>query len=159
MASYRTLIVIPVLVFFAAVAYSQGRTSLSVADIEGLLRAGVTAKRLVTLIEERGINFDLTEETKAKFRAAGGDALFIQALERAAAEKAAEKDVYLGPYQVLYPTRVYSEPREDSTVVARIPRGMKVNVVGARRDWLEVRSRHGNPPGFIKKDSAVPLEK
>jgi hypothetical protein len=32
-----------------------------------------------------------------------------------------------------------------------------VNVVAVRGDWLEVRSKHGNPPGFIKKDSAVPL--
>src|SRR5207249_5478457 len=59
-------------------------------------------------------------------------------------------------YEVHYPTAVYREPREDSERIASIPAGFKVNVVAIRGDWLEVRSKHGNPPGFIKKDSAVP---
>ena len=63
----------------------------------------------------------------------------------------------IGQYEVLYPTSVYSEPREDSRRVARVEAGTKVNVVDVQADWLEVRSKHGNPPGFIKKDSAMPL--
>jgi tetratricopeptide (TPR) repeat protein len=58
-------------------------------------------------------------------------------------------------YEVLYPTSVYREPREDSQKVASLPAGIKVNIVAVRGDWLEVRSKHGNPPGFIKKDSAA----
>lgn len=62
-----------------------------------------------------------------------------------------------GPYEVLYPTSVYSEPREDSRRVARVEAGTRINVVGGQGDWLEVRSKHGNPPGFIKKESAMPM--
>ncbi|MDZ4343081.1 MAG: AgmX/PglI C-terminal domain-containing protein, partial [Candidatus Binatia bacterium] len=59
-------------------------------------------------------------------------------------------------YQTLRLTTVYREPREDSQQVASIPEGIKVNVVAVRGEWLEVRSKVGNPPGFIRKDSAVP---
>jgi hypothetical protein len=24
-------------------------------------------------------------------------------------------------------------------------------------DWLEIRSKHGNPPGFIRADDATPV--
>jgi hypothetical protein len=30
-----------------------------------------------------------------------------------------------------------------------------VNVVSARDGWLEIRSKNGRPPGFIKSDTAV----
>ncbi len=64
--------------------------------------------------------------------------------------------VVWGEYEVLQPTPVYSEPREESQTVANINAGAKVNVVDVKGDWLEVRSKHGRPPGFIKKGSAVP---
>ncbi len=69
----------------------------------------------------------------------------------------AARSIVAGPYVVVYPTSVYSQPREDSQRVARIEVGTKVNVVGGQGDWLEVRSKYENPPGFIKKDSAVPM--
>jgi len=72
-------------------------------------------------------------------------------------EKVIEKKIILGPYEVLYPTSVYTEPREDSRRVARIETGTRVNVVDVQGDWLEIRSKHGRPPGFIKKDSAMPI--
>jgi hypothetical protein len=62
-----------------------------------------------------------------------------------------------GSYEILRETAVYREPREDSEQVASIAAGIKVNVVAIRGDWLEVRSKVGNPPGFIKKDSATPI--
>jgi hypothetical protein len=58
-------------------------------------------------------------------------------------------------YEVVRSTRVFSEPNESSRPLARIEAGMEINVVGARDDWLEVRSRHGRPPGFIRKDTAI----
>ncbi len=66
------------------------------------------------------------------------------------------KPVTTVPYETLTQTFVYREPREDSPRVASIPAGVSVNVVGVRGDWLEVRSKRGNPPGFIRKDSATP---
>ncbi len=65
--------------------------------------------------------------------------------------------VRTGAYNVRYPTFVYSDPSEDSRKITRLEEGTKVNVVGVRGDWLEIRSKHGRPPGFIKKDSVVPI--
>jgi hypothetical protein len=44
-------------------------------------------------------------------------------------------------------------------VVANIPAGTRVDVVNSKGDWLEVHSRRGNPPGFIKRQDAKFLEK
>lgn len=73
---------------------------------------------------------------------------------------AAEKSVLSwGKYEVIHPTKVYSEPNEQSETVASIGVGIKVNVVDVRDNWLEIRSKFGRPPGFIKKESATPLAK
>jgi hypothetical protein len=58
-------------------------------------------------------------------------------------------------YEVVRATRVFSEPSENSRPLARVEAGTEINVVGARNEWLEVRSRHGRPSGFIRKDTAV----
>lgn len=71
---------------------------------------------------------------------------------------AAEKSVLSwGKYEVIHPTKVYSKPNEQSEAVASIDVGIKVNVVDVRDNWLEIRSKFGRPPGFIKKESAMPL--
>ena len=58
-------------------------------------------------------------------------------------------------YEVVRSTRVFSQPNESSRPLSRVEAGMEITVVGARDEWLEVRSRHGRPPGFIKRDTAV----
>jgi hypothetical protein len=58
-------------------------------------------------------------------------------------------------YEIIRPTRVFSAPREDSQLVANVEPGTQVNVVDSRNGWLEIRSKHGRPPGFIPKASAV----
>jgi hypothetical protein len=58
-------------------------------------------------------------------------------------------------YEIVRSTRVFSEPNESSRPVARVDAGTEISVVAARDEWLEVRSRHGRPPGFIRKDAAI----
>jgi hypothetical protein len=58
-------------------------------------------------------------------------------------------------YEIIRPTRVFSAPREDSQLVANVEPGTQVNVVDSRNGWLEIRSKHGRPPGFIPKASAI----
>jgi hypothetical protein len=58
-------------------------------------------------------------------------------------------------YEVIRPTRVLSAPRADSQHIANIDPGTHVNVVDSRDGWLEIRSKHGRPPGFIRKDAAI----
>lgn len=65
-------------------------------------------------------------------------------------------NVATGSYEVIQTTNVHSLPKEDSDQVAVIEPGTKVHVVASRGNWLEIRSKHGRPPGFIKKEAAVP---
>jgi hypothetical protein len=58
-------------------------------------------------------------------------------------------------YEVVRSTRIFSQPNDGSQPLARVEAGMEITVVGVRDDWLEVRSRHGRPSGFIKSDAAV----
>lgn len=69
----------------------------------------------------------------------------------------APSNLTLGVYEILQPTTVYKEPHENSARVTRIEAGTRVNVVAVKGNWLEIRSKHGRPPGFIKKESARPI--
>lgn len=60
-----------------------------------------------------------------------------------------------GSYQVIRATSVFQEASPDSAKIASIPRGTKVNVVRSVGDWLEVRSKHGKPPGYIRREDAT----
>jgi len=61
-----------------------------------------------------------------------------------------------GTYEAVRDTSVYESPSASSKVVASIPRGYTVTVVGSTGNWLEVRSRSGNPPGYIRRSDALP---
>jgi hypothetical protein len=63
-----------------------------------------------------------------------------------------------GTYETLRATNVFDGPSPSAHIVAGIERGVRINVVASNGDWLEVRSRHGNPPGFIRKDDARSVE-
>lgn len=60
-----------------------------------------------------------------------------------------------GIYETRRPTAVYEEPYDSARVVTRIAKSTRVTVVRSVGDWLEVRSKHGNPPGFIRSDDAM----
>lgn len=60
-----------------------------------------------------------------------------------------------GEYRTIRSTVVFAEPKTDSERVTMLDPGTRVMVVGSKGDWLEVRSRHGRPPGFIRRDNAM----
>jgi len=60
-----------------------------------------------------------------------------------------------GTFETVRPTRVYGGPSENAPLIANIGPGMKLNVVNSSDGWLEVRSKHGRPPGFIRQEAAV----
>jgi len=62
-------------------------------------------------------------------------------------------------FEVLRSTPVYSQPRGDSKQVTTISPGTRVHVVDVQGEWVEIRSKHGRPPGFIKRDSTTPMKK
>lgn len=61
----------------------------------------------------------------------------------------------LGTYQVIRASRVYAAPNELSRSVGDIEPGVNVNVVNARDGWLEIHSKHGRPPGYIRREAAA----
>ncbi|HEY7322137.1 MAG TPA: hypothetical protein VIE89_31615 [Candidatus Binatia bacterium] len=60
-----------------------------------------------------------------------------------------------GTYRITRSTQVYSEPSDASQLIANIKPGIKINVVDSRNGWLEIRSKHGRPPGFVRQTAAV----
>src|ERR1051325_200621 len=57
---------------------------LSFSDLETLMSGGVAQRRITEMVKERGINFDLTEESREKLKKAGAGSQLIQLLELAA---------------------------------------------------------------------------
>ena len=59
-----------------------------------------------------------------------------------------------GIYEVTQTSRVYSAPSEFSQLLGDAEPGLRLNVVNARDGWLEIHSKHGRPPGYIRKEAA-----
>jgi chromosome segregation ATPase len=62
-----------------------------------------------------------------------------------------------GSFQTVRPAQVFSGPSENSALIANIGQGTRLNVVDSVDGWLEIRSKHGRPPGFIRQEAAVRL--
>jgi uncharacterized protein YoxC len=62
-----------------------------------------------------------------------------------------------GTFETVRPTQVYDGPSENSAWIADIGAGMKLNVVDSTFGWLEIRSIHGRPPGFVRQEATVSI--
>ena len=62
-----------------------------------------------------------------------------------------------GTYETVRTTLVYTEPSENAALIGNIGPKTKLNVVGSQNGWLEIRSKHGRPPGFIRQEAAVKI--
>ena len=67
---------------------------------------------------------------------------------------AARRTAQPGVYETTRETSVYESPSSAARVITQIGRGTRINVVSSAGDWLEVRSKHGNPPGYVRSDEA-----
>jgi septal ring factor EnvC (AmiA/AmiB activator) len=67
---------------------------------------------------------------------------------------AARRTAEPGVYETTRATSVHEDPSSTSRVVSQINRGTRINVVSSTGDWLEVRSKRGNPPGYVRSDDA-----
>jgi hypothetical protein len=59
-----------------------------------------------------------------------------------------------GAYETTRATSVYENPSSAARVISQIGPGTRINVVNSTGDWLEVRSKHGNPPGYVRSGDA-----
>src|SRR5262245_10426591 len=66
-----------------------------------------------------------------------------------------QEKVASGTYQITRTSRVYAGPNELSQLIGEIAPGTRVNVVNGRDGWLEIHSKHGRPPGFIRREVAA----
>jgi hypothetical protein len=76
-----------------------------------------------------------------------------------APSSASQRGANPGIYEVLRATSVFEGPSGSSRILANIPAGTRVSVVNSNGDWLEVHSKSGNPPGFIRRDDPSFVEK
>lgn len=60
-------------------------------------------------------------------------------------------------YETTRATPVYEEPASSARVMSQIAKGTRITVVRAAGEWLEIRSKHGNPSGYIRSDDAASL--
>jgi len=62
-----------------------------------------------------------------------------------------------GKYEAVASTQVRSGPGLHYPVVAKIPKGTKLNVVNEENGWLKVESKRGNEPGYVEANFAKPV--
>jgi hypothetical protein len=67
---------------------------------------------------------------------------------------AASRTAAPGVYETTRPTSVHENPSSASKVISQISGGTRINVVNSAGGWLEVRSKRGNPPGYVRSDDA-----
>ena len=60
-----------------------------------------------------------------------------------------------GLYETVRSTSLHEEPASGSRVLTRISGGTQITVVRGVGEWLEVRSKLGNPPGFVRSEDAM----
>jgi tetratricopeptide (TPR) repeat protein len=64
----------------------------TVKDVSYALTEGVAPKRMLALVTERGISFDLTKDTESQLKRSGADATFLDELRKIAAENAKRRN-------------------------------------------------------------------
>jgi len=63
-----------------------------------------------------------------------------------------------GAYKTIKDVDLRQGPGAKYPVVAKIPSGIRVNVVRAEEDWLIVESKRGAKPGYLEKRSVEPWD-
>jgi hypothetical protein len=62
-------------------------------------------------------------------------------------------------YRVTTLTALRSEPYDDAPVVTQLKSGIRIQVVGAVGDYLEVHSKKGRAPGYVLREHAVLVQR
>jgi hypothetical protein len=135
---------------------NQARTELSnhsgvVAELKTALEA---SKKELTLTRERLVAANREVDRLSITRAQSAPRTAARPVDLPPAptiRRAAEH----GIYETIRVTAVHETPSGSSPVVSQVAKGTRLTVVGSVGDWLEVRSKRGNPPGFVRRDDAL----
>jgi N-acetylmuramoyl-L-alanine amidase len=130
-------------------------TYITTADVSLRSGPGVSYPVLTTL--PRGIKIKVVgrEDYWLKVESKHGDAPGYIDEQFAAPEGSTETRTTTPPpptgaYRTLVDVELRQGPGASYPVVARLPSGIKVNVVRAEGDWLRVESKHGGKPGYLE---------
>jgi hypothetical protein len=123
-------------------------------------RKALSAAQLKIKVAQRRADQAAAAPPAARSAARSVDAPPPQAREKTAAKSAtpassAGRPAENGTYEIVRDTAVLEKPTVSAREVALIQPGTTVNVVGSQGEWLEIRSKHGKPPGYIRREDAV----
>ena len=104
-----SLLALSVLILCASAAFAQERRPLSVADIETLLKSESSPKRVEQLVNERGVNFEISANVRGRLSNAGADPSVLQAIEKASAAYVKARSVKQPPVTSPDPERAKLE--------------------------------------------------
>ena len=130
-------------------------TYITTADVS--LRSGPGVSYPVVTTLPKGIKIDVVGrqgywlKVESKHGGAPGyiDEQFA-APEGSPQNSTTTKPQLTGAYRTLVDVDLRQGPGAKYPVVARLPSGIKVNVVRAEGDWLRVESKHGGKPGYLE---------
>ena len=162
-----------VLVFYSCLDSMRGKVLAqavrenytTTADVS--LRSGPGMKYPVVTTLPKGTNINvvgregywLKVESKHGGQPGYVDEQFAQPVEttQAAAPKITTTPV-VGAYKTIKDVDLRQGPGAKYPMVAKIPSGIRVNVVRAEGDWLRVKSKRGAKPGYLEKRSVEPWD-
>src|SRR5262249_3066456 len=103
--------------------------------------------------DEEGVGH-LLQEVRAARAGAGG------AEETYTAGFVTEADIEepTGQYRIIAPTPLLKEPVKDADVITVLSVNKTVSVIGIEGDYLEIQLTKGDPPGYVSRKDATPVQ-
>ena len=141
--TFPTLIAEAVTVQCPLLFVQEGMDITTLVHWESLL-TGAAQKKLTATVT----NAELTQPAKLNTPTAPPTAI-----AKAAAVKTAGQEV-----RIKYATLLRKEPNFSALVLTTFTVGTKLMVINRIGDWLEVKSHHNGPSGYIRKEFVIPVE-
>ena len=152
---------------FEGQVLAQAVTESYTTTADVALRSGPGMKYSVVTTLPKGVNINvvgregywLKVESKHGGQPGYVDEQFTQPVgtPQAAAPKITTTPV-VGAYTTIKDVDLRQGPGAKYPMVAKIPSGIRVNVVRAEGDWLRVESKRGAKPGYLEKRSVEPWD-
>lgn len=148
---------------FAATSFAQtgrsGESYLTTADVNVRQGPGLNYRIVAKIPRNTKVLVVGREKNWLKVQSKHGnppgyiDDRYARPMGRQATQDA---PVARGYYVTTQETLVREGPGTQYRSVTQIPRGIKVQVVGAEGNWLKIQSAHGRQAGYIERSAAVP---
>ena len=142
--TFPTLIAETVTVQCPLLFVQEGMDITTLVHWESLLTGAAQKKMAATVT-----NAESTQPAKLNTPTAPPTAI----AKAAAAVKTAGQEV-----RIKYATLLRKEPNFSAPVLTTFTIGTKLTVINRSGDWLEVKSHHNGPSGYIRKEFVIPVD-